>query len=1344
MADLYEQGRRLGRKIRLYTTKDPHHDHSINDNPEAWCKQDLLADILLGAVEQPYYAPNIEALEHVKSEFEKETGIEIDVDTLFEKHWLRHVTNIVCMPSAVRKAIYSVKKIKDCKNEILFLEKLQRDRKKISNAEFMESAKQYEEQNAVALHIEKAIDAHLLIIEKDAVTIYNLSYYAPIINNWNVFLFLAFFYDKINGEDNGLVISKHKMALLHASHTTKFALTPPLSQMISDGLATEIADGYIITMFSGHYCSDDTIDRAAALLWEKMNAVEPGTSKDDLLKAWCRKIILKNNHYCHIHKYVKADYKDKFNQAAVQVINKEADLEEGSEEYKKALLDYYMGHDLMTIQFVERIGDTEFPSITTDAFDTLKMVSNAQRWSTDDYLYFHQSCRGTISYLLGQIIRSYTCDSRSLDRINDLTDEIHHKPYLVWNLCFWIWNWNPEIIPGLMRNPHIASAVFATLKKIEITEDILESVPDVKFKITSASFKHLLDIFQSESATSTPQKAKAVFDCIYTLSSPQYQIKGQHSYQQRESQEIATKLSNNIKQEFANRPNQYPVYDGHIHTKDKYYPFLLKDIFGHVKNLSPDNLYNNGTLDFDYTKLSLLLFLSQLSKAVPAKDDHFRIPSYDVAFAMLDTYKKVISAMTATSIDHETRKSKEVIPIFLPAKQNIEAIDWATLYLLLEEESLSAEFLCPPNLAFILTDDKYDRHNSFIVDKLRIHLQVLIIAYKQLKSKELELRQRGVTIDNSFIRLQNAILDIAVPYSLDELPKKRIDIFNESDERPTYRDHQAELIPQLGDVSNYFPLPDREKLLKALLRTDILIRSLKLIEVMSSEYDQTYLISLLNSQDLPGELEKLRSLNDFQFLLNVLSKHSQFKDKARLVLTYWEEKIAPRNADFFFNDITATTYRTKLLLAYQANDFKEIEAIPEPNGELFLNNSRMYPRNEKDFYKALYHFKNDNPEQAYIIYNELVYRQDDDTITVALNRFAAKIKWAEMEPDLTTKNALFTEALSEWEDYQQSIPENITLDVISENLVYNKLITLNALERYDEFDSLYNGIDRIDKVKAGYFEIGVKNRVARNMKPEALALIKEASEFHKLNDGNIPSFIVDMNNLVVNSSDPEVLKNTFNSILSAKPEILVQIIPDNINDATDVETFLLNNIVFAANDMLSTINAIDKIKHEDKYSDLIILGLNGIMRMHSWHVGSARGGFSDSHKRNPGEIDFAINAKNHHQVAICEALNLNGENNFEVQKHSVKIFNYGPSKRGLYLLVYYQGPEKNYLQAWEKYKNSIQNNVEFPESYLFVKGSFDDRSDMYNNAAVRVGISIHGNAIKLHHIFININYKATT
>ena len=1344
MTNLYEQSKVLGQRIRLYTTKQTHIDGlGADDQPAHWRKQDFIAQVLLNADEQKYYAPNKKVLLEIRDEFVNLTKLEINLDTLYEKEWLQIVTGIVHIPAAIRGSIQSLKKIKDCRNETLFLKTIKTDKNKsLPMTDFVQLAEQYKRENSIELNIDNATKAHLVSIEDEKVKLNNVEYYDPVVDNWNEFIFLDFLYDKIYGHESNLIISKEKLSEIHSEHVNKYALTPPLLKMVRSGLATEASSGYVIALFKANYCSHDTLDEAGAILWRNLNATNSTLPQDQLLMKWCHAMVMKADHRCDIFKYLSGGERDQFNRAAVAVIMQEPNLEASPTEYRKALLDYYMNRDLMALQFAERMANSQFAKDSKDAFDTMTAISRAQRGTTDDYLYFAQSSRRLVSYLVGQIVESHSCEDVQMDRINDLTKGIHHKPYLLWTLCFWLWEWKPELVPELMRNTAIMSTLFLIRKKFVITQHTFESAERINFKTASELFKHLLTVLQSNAETPLVQKAKIIFDCLISTTTPQFQIKGQTPKLQREIQDAAIKIADDVKYEFADRPNQYPIYDGHIHTKERYYPVLLKELFVLVKALTSESEHPNATLDFHYEKISLLLFLSKLSNDIPENSKQLKLPSYDVAHAVLDCYIKTISATNAQSLDYDTWQTKLVTPIFIPAAQNIEAIDWGTAYILLEEENLANHFLNPANLTFNKTGDEYDDYNRFIMDKLRGHLQVLIVMYRQLKARETDLRQKGTLIESYLLRLQNAILDIAIPYSSNEPSQHRFDIFNYIDERTTFSIRQHELIPQLGVLSNHFAAPERERLVNALLRTDALVRLVKLVETMSSEQDQKLLLTRLNGQNLREELESIHSLNDIQFLLSTLSKHAHFQDKAKEVLSYWDTTIVPREHGFLTNEIKATTYRTKLLLAFQANDLKSIEDVPEPDGDMYLNVTKLYPRNEKDFYRALYYFQNDKPEQAYSLFNDLVFRKDEDTTIVALNRFAAKVRYAENEGDTKKKNILYCEALDEWNSYQKNLPSGTSLDHIAVNLLHNRLVTLDAIQKYDEFDGFYSGLNYVERVKPGFFEIGVRNRLKRKMVPEAISLIKEADEFHKLKDGTVPDFVNAMRNLITESDDPETLKNLISTLLTAKPDVLVKLIPDSVNDGKDLNSFILNYIVDAATDMLSNINAIAQVSDEDKYSDLMSVSLNSAMKIHHWKVSPARGGFSDSTLRNPGEIDLKIHAGNNEELAICEALNLTGKNNYEVAKHAIKIFNYTPSKQGLFILVYYKGVEKNFLSTWEKYKSSIENDVEFPESYQFESESFVDSSDKHNRAAVRIGSSSHGNGITLHHVFININYKA--
>ncbi len=498
MPEIRDQAKSIGQKIRLYTVKELHDQYTgAQDQPDLWCKQEFIAQVLFHAGEQRYFAPDRTVLQETKDEFTSSTKLEINLDSLYKREWLQIVTGIVHIPSTIRGSIHSVRRVKDCRNELLFLKSLKTDRNEsLLIANFEQLVEQYKQDNTIGLNIENAITAHLVTIDSEKVKINNIGYYDPVIDNWNEFLFLDFLYDRIYGDECHLIISKEKLFEIHSEHLKKFALTPGLNVMLALGLATESSDSYAVSLFDGNYCSHDILDEAGAILWRSLNTAFAALAHDQILMKWCRKIVVKGDHRCDTYRYLMRGEKDQFNRAAVALIMQEHSLEASPTEYRKALLDDHSGRDLTAVRFAERLANSDFVDDSKDAFDTMAAISRAHRATTDDYLYLAQSSRRIISYLVGQIVKSHSCEDFQIDQINDLTPNIHHKPYLLWILCFWIWEWKPELVPALMLNTVITSALFLIQRKFSITQHTFESATEIKYKITSELFKHLLTILQ--------------------------------------------------------------------------------------------------------------------------------------------------------------------------------------------------------------------------------------------------------------------------------------------------------------------------------------------------------------------------------------------------------------------------------------------------------------------------------------------------------------------------------------------------------------------------------------------------------------------------------------------------------------------------------------------------------------------------------------------------------------------------------------------------------------------------------------------------------------------------------
>jgi len=315
------------------------------------------------------------------------------------------------------------------------------------------------------------------------------------------------------------------------------------------------------------------------------------------------------------------------------------------------------------------------------------------------------------------------------------------------------------------------------------------------------------------------------------------------------------------------------------------------------------------------------------------------------------------------------------------------------------------------------------------------------------------------------------------------------------------------------------------------------------------------------------------------------------------------------------------------------------------------------------------------------------------------------------------------------------LPEGTSLDSIQEKVWANKLEGWNGAKLDLEFDREYMELEKVVQLHPRFLAIRIKNFVRRHMQVQALVLLGEAEEYHQLADGNVPPFITELRKLAYNETIEEYLREQYNLIFSAAPEALVKIVSRNINAYNTVPLFLLSELCNSANDMLTNINSISSIKLEDKYSDLLALSLGNRLINYGWKVGPARGGFSASHKRNPGEIDFSIYSRSE-KISICEAMILSGKRTSVQQSHNFKIFNYSHTRDFFYMIVYYTG--KDFDRDWDSYHTNCSSVIKFPPGFK-LKSRWQELPE-FGNHSLKVGKTLHGGGTHLFHLFININY----
>ena len=130
---------------------------------------------------------------------------------------------------------------------------------------------------------------------------------------------------------------------------------------------------------------------------------------------------------------------------------------------------------------------------------------------------------------------------------------------------------------------------------------------------------------------------------------------------------------------------------------------------------------------------------------------------------------------------------------------------------------------------------------------------------------------------------------------------------------------------------------------------------------------------------------------DVEHTIQLLSRNEALTNEAEITLKYWEDK-APKKG--LGNNFDKRLFDSKLMKAYLDKDESAINTIDTPKSYA-VTPSQMKPYDQKRFYIALVRFEKKS-KSSYEIFNELLQTYPT-YISLALNRFAAKITWAKDE-----------------------------------------------------------------------------------------------------------------------------------------------------------------------------------------------------------------------------------------------------------------------------------------------------------------------------------------------------------
>jgi hypothetical protein len=1340
MTDFREKASKLQKEIALYKRKylDNRSDRDKEiENENDWGASYLCAELLEKSTLQQLFSISRKRLDKLYEEFNEETGRKCDVDSLFNRNWLRLVNCKVHIAGTIRFSIFRIEDVAGLDHEFKFLsEKRPQNGKPIPKVDFLKLVEEYQIQHNLVLDLDRAAKAHWIKMENSHVLIESLIYYEPLLKHINDFLFIKKLYDlKCDEKDRGICIPKKDLEAILLKHQTTFPQIPSLNIFLESGVFNEEGDKYLLNFRSDKMGLMGIVhDKTGALLWDKL--INNASFKNDIerIRSWYDLMVYRNN-WCDIGKFSKLKSRIRFLDAAMQVLLNEKDLSSGEDEFMKLMLD--QGHRITDLVYVlsDKNNRPEFPSNP----DLYYLYDGMNR--LDDiwqgHLMWEQGSRETLSYFIHQIVRNEV--GYKYERVFSLLRSGVEKPFLLWKTAFVIHYWEPDIIPILVLDESTASLSFYLLAEITSSDGILNGKQELFKKIANANFELLCEFLAASPTITNKDKAKIIFQCLLITENEKFKIVGTDLERQKKHKQESNEINLLLESVFEGITMPGFHFSGYVPIKHFLYPTLLNELYDQIINYNPEDYLSNNSITLPIVKLDMLTWVLRLVNIAGYDDSERAKVSYNISSTFLSFYLESMNCGLRKTWDYETLQFSDRVPTWVNMHANLELIEWGYLFIELENQMLLDEFLSPTELKFNKTQDKYDKFNGFVANKVRTHLEILLIGLNDLYRKKNTLIAKNLPITSVLDKLELKITFIVTLYCKENPEKARKDIFSLLLERTFWSTEREELLPIIGNTINRFKNENKTKIISELVQTDQIVRSFKLLDYLISENDKEILITLITGNNIE-QFFSSSSTNDAEYVLQKLVEEKKFEEKARQALDIWENRKI-KGAAVREDKHLILCFRMKLLLAYHELSEAKVDEISNPSLQGSFESRHFSPYQEKDFYKALIYFQKDEPVKAYNIFNTQLKAAKEERPTLAINSFAAKLKWAEQTSGQLAKRKLFQEAIEEWNEFESKLNRNSVSEIeyIKVNIWYNKLHAYKGLGDDSKFESEFSTLDKTTQLRPDFIELRIKNLMARNMHHEAEILLSEAEEYHRLNDGQMPDIILELRKYTDTPHTQKILQNQYLRIFSKPPEELVKILPGNINKYSSLKEFLLSEITGAGTDMLTYINSISDIKKEDKFSDLMILSLTGRFRSFGWHINPARGGFPGSAELNPGLIDFAISSAKE-RIAVCEALQLKGANRTELQTHNFKIFNYDPARNHFYIIVYFKGEDEKFNENWETYKTDITIMVIFPAGFELTVEGVVDISERFGTDTIKTAKSIHGIDTYIYHVFININY----
>lgn len=666
--------------------------------------------------------------------------------------------------------------------------------------------------------------------------------------------------------------------------------------------------------------------------------------------------------------YLSYKNTSKICELAVSFLNSESDLLKSDNEFSKIWL------DANSYQHVDI--KTEIPVVEFDyesAFDFIESVNYHKRRFRDTFDY--QKTRSFCHSLLRIIVANDAMHSTKYESILKIIKDTS-RPFLLWTLYSDIKREFPFVIPYLLTDSELIPIAFKLIEKIELDYVFLseQSNNDRKYEESCESKNNLwLEMFDFtlEQLASTPsydkEKAELLAKILIDLTKKVFSINSSnrtsiiyHNVLKKRYDEVLKKLSNKRITNNITYPSP-PISPRLAIYLLPHITNYIKEKFQSTKSSHTEFLHlNSGLIDLsiEFLRISnLRISEGEFSEEQKEKNKNSVIDLISVLQSNLAQFYSVtnIDVQTYNSTEIKKRKAKRGVNEF-----GFEIIDWGYLYLHFEDNSVLKDFNYSFSTAlnFNISSDKYDKQNKEQFEKIKLYLKSMMLGFISINQKKDLFELEGLPVKATLNKLEKWIKMYSLLYSNDDIPQKRIDVFNEMFSAFGYDIYYQHLTSLLYRSINFFNKKEQTIFVEDFFThsTDI-GRMLTAINILDSKELQSIISKRIGDVNIEDFIKNSFTTTELKYaLVEAVNSTNHWELSKPLV-----ERIQQHFKKVKHNDENTKNFlfEINLLLAFKEKNMDKLNSIPIPKKEHSISPINKKGESLKKFFVALFKLYND-------------------------------------------------------------------------------------------------------------------------------------------------------------------------------------------------------------------------------------------------------------------------------------------------------------------------------------------------------------------------------------------------